>query len=75
MKLQEIRHNKGLSQAEFAKKAGVSVGAIRHYEQGTRDINCTTIEILIKLAKAADCKIVDLLTNEYLADEFEKYCK
>jgi transcriptional regulator with XRE-family HTH domain len=35
-KLKELREAAGLSQQQLADKAGISLGAVRHFEQGLR---------------------------------------
>lgn len=68
IKLQEYRKQKGLSQSQLANSANVTIRAIRHYEQQTRDINGASGIVLYKLAKALDCTMEDLL-------EFDKQTK
>lgn len=65
-KLKQLREDKGLSQQELADASGVSVWAIRDYEQGKRRFD-PGLHLLVKLSKAlkvsldvfADCVTED----------------
>lgn len=56
--LKTLRKQTGLTQAEFAKKAGLNYSNIRDYEQGVREPNFETLE---KIKIALDCSYDDLL--------------
>ncbi len=60
-RLYERRKNVGLSQAELAREAGVSLRQIQLYEQGQRDINKAAAITLYKLSKVLFCTVEDLL--------------
>lgn len=46
-KLADIRTKNGISQAQFAKKVGISVGSVRNYEGGkTKDVNSKTVRLM-----------------------------
>ena len=62
MKLKLIRTSRGLTQKELARKSGVNFRMIQHYEQGDKDLNRAAVETVIKLAKALDCNITDLIS-------------
>jgi transcriptional regulator with XRE-family HTH domain len=36
-RLKQLRHEAGLTQEQLARRAGLSLGAIRHFEQGWRE--------------------------------------
>ena len=61
MKLKLIRTSRGLTHKELAKKSGVNFRMIQHYEQGDKDLNRAAVETVIKLARALDCNITDLI--------------
>lgn len=63
MKLAEKRKENGLSQAGLAALTGIPVKTIRHYEQGTRNINGAKIATLKTLAKVLKCEIDDILED------------
>lgn len=42
-KLRQIRKDEGLTQSELAKELSISVGSIRNYESGFRDIGLSII--------------------------------
>ncbi len=58
-KLKILRKNKGLTQAELAEISGVSRITINRLETGV--LQETTSGTLIKLAKALDAKLDDIL--------------
>lgn len=55
------RKKRKLSQTELAGISGVSLRAIKAYEQGKLDISKAQGETLYKLAKTLDCSIEDLI--------------
>ena len=59
--LKSWRKKRKLSQTELAEISGVSVRAIKAYEQGKLDISKAQGETLYKLAKTLDCSIEDLI--------------
>ncbi len=60
--LKRIRIKAGLTQKELAKKSDVNFRMIQHYEQGDKDLNRAAVETVIKLARALDCNITDLIS-------------
>ena len=59
--LKRIRITYGCSQAELAKKSGVSLRSIQMYEQRNKNINKASVETIYRLAKALGCEIEDLI--------------
>ena len=55
------RKKRKLSQSELSGISGVSLRAIKAYEQGKLDISKAQGETLYKLAKTLDCSIEDLI--------------
>lgn len=47
-KLKEIRNAEGLTQPAFAELTGVSLGAIRNYETGQREVGLSVLDKIIK---------------------------
>ena len=60
--LRRWRRERGLSQKELAKKAGIGETTVIAYEQGTRVAGIDKIEAL---ATALDCLILDLLEDDF----------
>ncbi len=60
-KLQERRQAARLTQMQLSKATGLMLGVIRHYEQGSRNIEGAKIETLARLAIACGCTIPDTL--------------
>ncbi|MBO5921739.1 MAG: helix-turn-helix transcriptional regulator [Bacteroidaceae bacterium] len=68
MSLQSERMKAGFSQQGLANASGVSIWNIRHYEQGTRNIDGAGLDVLCKLASVIGCTIYDLLESEELKE-------
>ena len=47
-KLKEIRNAEGLTQPALSELTGVSLGAIRNYETGQRDVGLSVLDKIIK---------------------------
>lgn len=60
-KLQELRKSRNLSRVELSRISGVAPSTIRDYEYQKLDISKAQINNLLKLSKALNCKIEDLL--------------
>ncbi len=69
MKLQEKRKAAGMSQAQLAGRAGLSVRTLQHYEQGLLDFNKAAAATVWRLARALGCQVEDLLILD--EDELE----
>ena len=59
--LKRIRTTYGCTQAELAKRSGVSLRSIQMYEQHNKDINKASAETVLSLAKVLGCTMEDLL--------------
>lgn len=64
-KLKAQRTALNLSQSQLANKAGVSLAMIQKYEQGVKDINKAQGGTLLKIARALNCTIEELLEDEH----------
>jgi DNA-binding transcriptional regulator YiaG len=62
--LRRIRDIAGLSQAQLAAEANVSLRSIQMYEQRNKDVNRASAITLAKIAWVLDCDIEDLLENQ-----------
>lgn len=56
-----IRTTYGCTQAELAKRSGVSLRSIQMYKQHNKDINKASAETVLSLAKVLGCAMEDLL--------------
>lgn len=63
-KLKDIRESKGMSRAELADQSNVKITAIRDYEQGHKPINNANAFTVLKLARALDVKMEDLMERD-----------
>ena len=59
--LKRIRSSYGCTQAELAKKAGVTLRSIQMYEQRRKDINKASAETLFRISKVLGCTVEDLI--------------
>ena len=59
--LKRIRTAYGCTQAELAKRSGVSLRSIQMYEQRNKDINKASAETLLRLSKVLGCTMEDLM--------------
>lgn len=64
MALKEARAEAGLSQSQLADLAGISIGMLRHYENGFKDINGAKLKTLLKICKVLNCGLQDIITDE-----------
>lgn len=70
-KLQEKRKAAGLSQAQLAARAGLSVRTLQHYEQGMLDFNRAAAITVWRVALALGCQVEDLLDVEAALEMLE----
>lgn len=61
--LKKIRESKNISQSEIAKLSGVSVQLIHLYEQKPERIKNAKLITLVKIAKALECSVLDLVPD------------
>lgn len=59
--LKRIRTSYGCTQAELARRSGVSLRSIQTYEQRNKDINKASAESLYRISRVLGCTIEDLL--------------
>lgn len=62
--LKRIREEKGYTQQRLAQAANVSIGSIKSYEQGRRNINLASAEFVYRLSIVLGCRIEDLIEKE-----------
>ena len=58
--IKDMRVFSELTQAELAKRVGLSTITIRQYESGVREPRFSTLQ---QLAKAMNCNVVDILPS------------
>lgn len=73
--LQTLRQAAGLSQSQLATAAGVNVRMYQYYEQGTRDISKAQLSTLLRICKALDCKLSDIVTDAETSELLAEYEK
>lgn len=75
MKLKELREKTGLSQKAFAEKAGIPVRSYQNYEQGHRDIHKADINTLLRICHAAECDLLEFITDDECKEMYRKIRK
>ena len=60
-KLKTVRKHCGLTQEELALASNVSLNTIRAYERKSKDLNKARVDIVINLAQALKCDVIELL--------------
>ena len=73
--LQTLRQAAGLSQSQLATAAGVNVRMSQYYKQGTRDISKAQLSTLLRICKALDCKLSDIVTDAETSELLAEYEK
>ena len=68
LKLKQVRKNIGLTQAQFADKAGFSRSTISEYENGTRKI---TLDAIQKIAAATNTSTSDWIEEDSNIDNID----
>ena len=68
LKLKQLRKNMGLTQAQFADKAGFSRSTISEYENGTRKI---TLDAIQKIATATNTNTSDWIEEDSNIDNID----
>ena len=61
--LQKMRKQAGMSQSQLAKKSGVDIRMIQHYEQGVKDINKAQVTTVLQLAEALGVDVYDIINE------------
>ena len=59
--IKKARTDAGLTQEELSLASNVSLNTIRAYERKSKDLNKARIDIVINLAKALKCDVIELL--------------
>ena len=74
-KLKKMRNKAGYSQSQFANLAGINIGTLRHYEQGSKNFDHARIDTILKTCLILDCKFRDVIENEEYIRLLEDYVK
>ena len=63
-KLKQLRIASGMTQAQLAEAAGISLGVLKAYEQGRKPVNGAAALTVHRIACALGCTVADLLEVE-----------
>lgn len=61
--LKSLRESAGLSQKQLALLSEIDVRVLQNYEQGVRNLDGAKLITLLKLCKALNCKIQDIIPD------------
>ena len=75
LNIKKVRIEKGLTQAQLAEKSGVKLPTLKHYEQGSKNLDNAKIETLIAICDALECELYEIIQNDELQEKVKKYCK
>lgn len=70
-KLYKMRLDKGLSQEQLSKKAGVPVRTIRSFEQSEVALEHTKLTTLCDICIALNCRFEDIIESEEVIAKLE----
>ena len=63
-----MRELRGISRKELAKQTEISFRSIQDYEQGHKDLSSAKADTLLRMARALNCSMEDLISEEDLSD-------
>lgn len=72
-KLQEVRKEKGFSQAALANQTGLALRTITSLEQGVRSTNKAELSTLLKLCLVLECPLSAILDDPETLELLERY--
>ena len=76
-KLKELRLAAGFSQSQLAKKVGINVRTIQHYEQkgSSRVFDHSRIDTILKICNALNCRLADIIEDPTYIEIIKEYEK
>ena len=72
-KLKNKRMEIGLSQSQLAKKAGINVRVLQHYEQVPKKFDHARFDRILKIVNALGCSIDDVIEDPTFLDLYNTY--
>lgn len=69
--MKDIRVQKGYTQRQISNISKVNFRLLQNYEQCVCNIDKASIDKLLSLSIALDCKISDIIENDELASELK----
>ncbi|SFG26962.1 XRE family transcriptional regulator [Oribacterium sp. WCC10] len=63
MNLKTLRELKGISRKDLALATGISFRSIQDYEQGHKELSSAKADTILKMSKALDCTMEDLISD------------
>lgn len=72
-KLKNKRMEVGLSQSQLAKKAGINVRVLQHYEQVPKKFDHARFDRILKVVNALGCDIGDVIEDPIFLSLYRTY--
>lgn len=72
-KLKNKRMEIGLSQSQLAKKAGINVRVLQHYEQVPKKFDHARFDRILKVVNALECDIGDVIEDPEFLSLYRTY--
>lgn len=63
----------GIRLEDLSKKSGIPLSLLQQYENGEEDINNANLLTLLKICKALECKLSEILTDKETIEEVNNY--
>ena len=63
----------GISLEDLSQKSGIPLLLLQQYENGEEDINNANLLTLLKICKALECKLSEILTDKETIEEVNNY--
>ena len=63
----------GISLEDLSQKSGIPLLLLQQYENGEEDINNANLLTLLKICKALECKLSEILTDKETIEELNNY--
>lgn len=63
----------GISLEDLSEKSGIPVSLLQQYEEGVEDISNANILTLLKICKAMECTLSEILTDKETVEALKEY--
>ena len=63
----------GISPEDLSEKSGIPVSRLRQFEKDEDDINNANLLTLLKICKAMECRLSEILTDKATIEELKNY--
>ena len=63
----------GISLEDLSERTGIPANQLQKYEEGAEDINNANLLTLLKICKAMECQLSEILTDKEAIEELKNY--